>query len=395
MKKRALLVLVLAACATGRQGSSTSLAAPAALADADTLRTDILAPGVTLHFAWDSNGPWAMHIVEIDRLACRAQVNAVKAGPPLSARATTSSLHRGIATINADFFAIPAGTTAGAHVRHDSVLIGPSERPVFAVSANGFTAGLVHLDAFAAVGRDTLRLIQVNRPVSGGDATLFTHWFGDSIADSVATILTLRRTGSARGIVTARLAAGQSAPLDEFTVALAGTDPWFRRRAPGDTVAWNAILRTNEGDAVHEAVGGFPVLLRDGADVLARQPGVRPAFAEQRHPRTALGWSDDRWFWVVVDGRQHPYSDGMTLPELAHLFQRLGATNAMNLDGGGSSTLVAKGQVMNRPSDQQGERPVGNALSLIGCAPWSDLPETPSRLEPQPRLFVSPAGSQL
>ncbi|MGQ0701632.1 MAG: phosphodiester glycosidase family protein [Gemmatimonadales bacterium] len=78
---------------------------------------------------------------------------------------------------------------------------------------------------------------------------------------------------------------------------------------------------------------------------------------------------------MVVDGRQLPYSDGMTLRELAELLRGLGAREAINLDGGGSSTLVyadpdSAGQlrVANRPSDATGERPVGNALAVVqGC----------------------------
>jgi exopolysaccharide biosynthesis protein len=57
----------------------------------------------------------------------------------------------------------------------------------------------------------------------------------------------------------------------------------------------------------------------------------------------------------------------MTLEELATLFLRLGVQHAINLDGGGSSALVVRGVVMNRPSDAQGERAVGNALALQRC----------------------------
>ena len=78
---------------------------------------------------------------------------------------------------------------------------------------------------------------------------------------------------------------------------------------------------------------------------------------------------------VVVDGRQKPYSDGMTLRELANLMLALGARDALNLDGGGSSTMVyadpdsgGKLRVANRPSDKEGERAIGDALAIVrGC----------------------------
>ncbi|MBX7120104.1 MAG: phosphodiester glycosidase family protein [Gemmatimonadaceae bacterium] len=128
-----------------------------------------------------------------------------------------------------------------------------------------------------------------------------------------------------------------------------------------------------------EAVGGRPVLLRDSvpAGDLATAGGA--SFAAARHPRTAVGISGDgRRLWlVVVDGRQKPYSDGMTLTETATLLRALGAREALNLDGGGSTALVAADpdsagalRVRNHPSDPTGERAVGNALAIVrreGC----------------------------
>jgi exopolysaccharide biosynthesis protein len=57
----------------------------------------------------------------------------------------------------------------------------------------------------------------------------------------------------------------------------------------------------------------------------------------------------------------------MSLEELTWLFVRLGASDALNLDGGGSTALVANGALVSRPSDREGERAVGNALALVGC----------------------------
>jgi exopolysaccharide biosynthesis protein len=76
---------------------------------------------------------------------------------------------------------------------------------------------------------------------------------------------------------------------------------------------------------------------------------------------------------VVVDGRQAPHSVGMTLPEVTALLEALGATEAINLDGGGSSVLVVGIVARNHPSDESGERPVVNALSLTRNAAGCDL----------------------
>jgi exopolysaccharide biosynthesis protein len=68
---------------------------------------------------------------------------------------------------------------------------------------------------------------------------------------------------------------------------------------------------------------------------------------------------------VVVDGRQPNHSVGMSLPELTDLARSLGLVDALNLDGGGSSTMVVKGEVVNRPSDPTGPRPVSDAIVVI------------------------------
>jgi hypothetical protein len=143
----------------------------------------------------------------------------------------------------------------------------------------------------------------------------------------------------------------------------------------GDSLAvgeW--FLSTRDPDGVTEILSGFPALLADGKWVDDLQQGDRPAFASSRHPRTALGWDPDRRrLWIaVVDGRREGSAEGMTLPELAELFRALGATEALNLDGGGSSVMVVRGRRVSRPSDPAGERPVVNALLVRVDAAYCD-----------------------
>jgi exopolysaccharide biosynthesis protein len=87
----------------------------------------------------------------------------------------------------------------------------------------------------------------------------------------------------------------------------------------------------------------------------------------ERHPRCALGINEDELFAVCCDGRRTGVDAGLDLPELARLLISLGATDAINLDGGGSATLVHRGHLLNRPYssvDQPGpeSRPVVTAL---------------------------------
>lgn len=156
-----------------------------------------------------------------------------------------------------------------------------------------------------------------------------------------------------------------------------GSGPVFAWRPGGPPwigpVEWEAdslrvgdwTVPVDEPDGHTEIVGGFPALLEEGAWVGDLLQTERPAFAAERHPRTAVAHDADRrrLWWVVADGRERG-SEGMTLPELARLLQALGAASALNLDGGGSSVMVIRGEPVSRPSQLQGERPVANALVL-------------------------------
>ncbi|MFM7296384.1 MAG: family 10 glycosylhydrolase [Planctomycetota bacterium] len=117
------------------------------------------------------------------------------------------------------------------------------------------------------------------------------------------------------------------------------------------------------------ALGGGPVLLESGAERITFDEevfwGSGMGQLSSRHPRTALGYAEDgRLLLLVVDGRSDA-SAGATLGELARELAARGAHEALNLDGGGSTTLVVNGLVVNTPSDPKGPREVASALLLV------------------------------
>jgi exopolysaccharide biosynthesis protein len=101
--------------------------------------------------------------------------------------------------------------------------------------------------------------------------------------------------------------------------------------------------------------------------------GTFPRFSSDRHPRTAIGFSSDstKLFLITVDGRRESDS-GMSLTELARVMLDLGVYEGMNFDGGGSTTMVVDGKIVNSPSDKTGERPVGSGLLVVVDAPPRD-----------------------
>ena len=123
------------------------------------------------------------------------------------------------------------------------------------------------------------------------------------------------------------------------------------------------VSRTRPGRT--QVVGGYPELLDAGDPVM--NDDTDSDFRSLRHPRTAVAYDPEaRLLWVVVvDGRQGSYSSGMTLAEMTAALSATGAAEALNLDGGGSSVMVAHGRMMSRPSDEDGERAVRNALAVV------------------------------
>ena len=117
-------------------------------------------------------------------------------------------------------------------------------------------------------------------------------------------------------------------------------------------------------------LGSGPMMLQDGEYI----DMGKGSFVTVRHPRTAVGTVGDKVLLVTVDGRAKGNSLGVSLDEFAAIMRWLGAENALNLDGGGSTTMYVKGQpengVVNRPCDnqkfdRQGERRVSNSLLLL------------------------------
>jgi hypothetical protein len=131
----------------------------------------------------------------------------------------------------------------------------------------------------------------------------------------------------------------------------------------GTTVTIRLILQPG-WETVADAIGGGPLLVRNGAPVYRSNEAFTTSQLAPRGPRTAVGQrADGSILLVTTDGRQPGYSVGMTNFELAQTLVRLGAVRGMALDGGGSSTLAFEGTVLNRPSGGS-ERAVSTALML-------------------------------
>jgi hypothetical protein len=179
------------------------------------------------------------------------------------------------------------------------------------------------------------------------------------------------------GVVTAvaDLRGNTPIPSDGFVLSGHGrARQWMLQSLrPGTEVVIQTTLAPTTGDPrwsqIRHAIGGGPRLLAGGqfaASQFADFEGFPGTLTDRRHPRSAIGvLGDGRVVLFVVDGRRPSHSLGMTLLELAAELRNLGAVEAMNLDGGGSSVLVVGGRLVTIPSEETGERPVADALVVM------------------------------
>jgi hypothetical protein len=365
---RVIVAFGLAGCATARPR----------LAPLPTSGGEPLGPGLSYHHVDDPTGPWAIDLLEVDRTACWSAV-AVKAGAQAIGRARTSALARQLAdtgeavvggAVNADFFRFdPPGVPTGPHLSGGRVVTGPGNRPAVWFGRDASPQiGFLKVSGTVTLGTDSVAVAGWNRPGGNGVLAFDANW-GTAVSRpaGVMAIVLDRLTGSIREIDS--LHASVPIPV-EGVVLLA--DATARQRLSqlrvGDPATWQ--LAWTPATAT-EVVGGFPVLVRDSQVVEGLAGAGGANFGPARHPRTAVGIASNgrRLLLVTVDGRREGWSAGMTLVELAELMRQLGATEALNLDGGGSTTMVARRagriEVVNRPSDATGERPVANVLAVV------------------------------
>ncbi|MEV0717361.1 phosphodiester glycosidase family protein, partial [Asanoa sp. NPDC050611] len=275
-----------------------------------------------------------------------------------------------VAAVNGDFFDInQSGAAQGIGVRDGDLVQSPVAGHPDGVAIGPDGIGRVvqfYFAGTAALPGGPVTLTQFNNIVQAGGVGVFTALWGDyDRARAVAGATKVTEVAVTGGTVAGVAPAAGKGPIPAGTTVLLGRDAGADALAglrPGDPVEVTYQARPSDDRAVAAAIGGNRVLVKDG--VPQDIGDVTP------EPRTAVGFSADgkKMIMATVDGRQAD-SRGVTLTELGRLMASLGAHDALNLDGGGSSTLVAREpgapavRVENAPSDGS-ERPVPNGLAV-------------------------------
>ena len=391
-------------------------------ASADALRAALISAGFvkarTVYTGEDggkTRGPWVLDILRVEPKAFDGRVVPALATDVVPGREPVSALSGrlgALAAINGGYFVIGAENGTDGDLAGISVVGGQlvseavqGRTSLVLPNADGTGARIEQLRTDDSVrssdgarreldGLDRIPGLIRGCGGTGGDQPTQAPLHDVTCTDDSELIRYDARFGAATdagpgaeavlapdGTVTA-LREGRGGSIPASGAVLAGTGDaadWLRAHAkPGQRVSVRIGVRGEDGPlelgGELGVVNGGPRLLRDGnVSITAPAEGFdHPGdpeflyrFGLRRNPRTLAGVErGGALILVTIDGRQPGYSVGASFAEEAAVMRALGAEDALNLDGGGSTSIAVGGRLVNHPSDAAGERPIGDAILL-------------------------------
>ena len=369
--------------------------------DVDTLIFPHLAgPGVTAAKYDIPELPLKVSVVEMDLTnpyivmeTCLGGEKSVACETPVSmASRNNRPGHEVVGAVNGDFFMTSptneVGLPLSGQVRNDELVLSSHNRACLVLdNDNRPYIDRLTFTGTVTSGETSFALNLVNRMryayenIATNQSFLFTRSYGPVTYDgsSSGKMVLLRPAGdpfrwNANGVEQCIIeeifdAKGSTTiPDGKAILWLKGTYANYAQSLNvGDelSVSFRLTLNNESQDInIHQLIGG--------SNHIIMQNGQFMEDWAERHPRTAIGFNADstRLYFVVVDGR-HLTSTGVTLREMKGIFDALGAVNAVNLDGGGSSCILVNDEVLNHPSDGP-VRAVGNGCLFVSTAPDDD-----------------------
>ena len=362
-----------------------------------------LSTGLTIYrYDWDME-TCVLYVAEISRKEptlhfevglANSQVLGKETVRSIAQRHTQKGDCRVLVAVNGGFGVLGdmrgyGGVLESLHIQDGELITQPTDTDAcFGVTDTGeFLSTPVQMKATIQIGSHTLDIGCINqRRLDGCKVILYTPRLGESthtnrrrgkeiILSGLTLPLTLNYTHS-YNVKLVSTDGNTTIDKDSAVLWISSQlkDPAISQFKTGEKGKINVSLTPSEWNQVRHAIGGRLRLLKNGKinQMLVEMhnkekkhvPGKRNQVLNLSHePRTALAYNTDSLFLVVVDGRQPKYSTGLTLYELADILIELGATEAINLDGGSSSTFVVNDEVINKPSGNR-EREVLNAVLI-------------------------------
>ncbi len=338
-----------------------------------------ISPGIEYANECVTNVPWSIHVIKIDRHRNDLKLVSTLAKGTIfglsslieQVESISPKVGTAVAGINGDFYLIEKkpyqGDPQGLQIIDGELVSAPYENVCFWMEGSKPKIGKVN-SKFKVVWPDgTETRLGLNQERDEDGAALLTPRLGESTRTTNGIELVLERVDGpwlplhAGTVYSARVQkiSGTNTPLAP-NIMILSLGPKLVARLPELKIGMPLRISTATLPNVSKAslaIGGGPALVRNGK-TLAQPTG------KEKNPRTAFGWNDSDFFFVVVDGRRKDVSAGMSFEELATEMANLGCKEAMNLDGGGSATIWSDGKVLNQPSDNR-NRSLANALVCV------------------------------
>jgi len=370
--------------------------APEAFA-AVPIRGQTLAPGVVYsrQVEFTAHGPVVIHLISAPKPTGLYALKPVLSNNAILGRERVTSMQKRmsaeatVAGVNGDLFSWTDGHPTGALIRGGILDSGPVD---FRSSVGIDTDGVLHVERVRLAGTwqgsGQRRILGINEVPRPNRTTLYTRAWGartpaeNGGAQAIIQPFPVTKPNTPlTGVVTQYVSGGnQPIPPDgAVLVARGGQAGFLSAEAPIGATVTVLFTLTPPWANVLEAVGGGPIIVREGKPVYRSLEGFTTDQLAYRHPRTGVGQTaDGRILFVAIDGRQPGYSTGLTNFELALTMMRLGCVTASALDAGGSTTMAFDGKLLNRPSDPGGERAVAEALTVFYYGVYA--PALPARV---------------
>lgn len=307
--------------------------------------------------------PVKINVVEVDmKLAKDLELTpALSSNQTLKSRRSISTIaknNNAVVALNGTYFKPQTGVPLGTLMINKKMYTGPIyDRVAMGIFDNGFDIARVQLNAVIKGSGKTIKVDNINQPRMLSTYVLaYTPEWGKTSPYAPKYGMNLLVEDN---VITKASANPIEIPENGFVIS-----------GPKSVLAplldkKDAKLTVNtspEWKNVKHIISGGPYLVKDDevfVDMTAQKLGAIGG----RNPRSAIGYTaDNNLILVAVDGREGS-SIGMTLMELAQFMKSIGCTNAMNLDGGGSTVMYVNGQIVNNPH-QRGGIPLSNAIIL-------------------------------
>jgi hypothetical protein len=354
-------------------------------------------PGIVYsrQLEFTAHGPVVMHVISAPKPVGLYALKPVLSNNAILGRERVTSMQRRVsaeatvAGVNGDLFSWTDGHPTGALIRAGVLDSAPVD---FRSSIGIDTEGVLHVERVRLAGTwqgsAQRRILGINEPPRARRTTLYTRAWGartpaeNGGAQAILQPFPPSKPNSPLTSTVVQYVSGGNQPIPPDGAVLVARGPqagFLAAEAPIGASITILLTLTPPWTNVLEALGGGPIVVRDGRPVFRSLEGFTTEQLTPRHPRTGIGQTaDGRILLVAVDGRQPGYSTGLTNFELALTMMRLGCVTASALDAGGSTTMAFDGKLLNRPSDPGGERAVAEALTLLYYGVYA--PALPSRV---------------